>query len=38
MGLIVYQSDLKRSYSCRIDVTMWLNDVRETLTTELPDW
>jgi hypothetical protein len=35
---IVYQTDLKRNYTCRIGVTVWLNGVRETLSTELPDW
>jgi hypothetical protein len=35
---IVYQTYLKRNYTYRIGVTMWLNDVRETPSTELPDW
>ena len=35
---IVYQTDLKRNYTCRIGVPMWLNGVVETLSTELPGW
>jgi hypothetical protein len=35
---IVYQTDLKRNYTCRIGVTVWLNGVVKTLSTELPGW
>jgi hypothetical protein len=35
---IVYRTDLKRNYTYRIGVTVWLNGVRETLSTELPGW
>jgi hypothetical protein len=35
---IVYQTDLKRNYTYRNGVTVWLNGVRETPSTELPGW